>query len=122
MFGSSWGLGIGARGLSGRRRVGLAPGLRGRGIYRIHGNPPELRESFVASLEPVGCRYFGRVHPGDTERGTPQVGYVVGSAWELVRFRAIHADGTEVEAAPVPGGLEVSVGGTAGVRTEAVAS
>jgi len=34
---------------------------------------------------------------------------VVGSAWELVRFRAIHADGTEVETAPVPGGLEVSV-------------
>lgn len=36
--------------------------------------------------------------------------------------RAIHADGTEVEAASVPGGLEVSVGGTAGVRTEAVAA
>jgi len=46
---------------------------------------------------------------GRHERGTPQVDYVVGSAWELVRFRAFHADSTGVEATPVPGGLEVPV-------------
>ena len=54
----------------------------------------------MAAPGPVGWRYFGRVHRGDTEEKLFKIGYVVGSAWELVRFRAIHADGTEVEAAP----------------------
>ena len=60
-----------------------------QGVYRVWHGGRELLESFVAAPGPIGWRYFGRVHPPDSEEELFTVDYVVDAKWGLIRYRLI---------------------------------
>src|SRR5437867_739621 len=65
-------------------------------------------------------RYFGRVHPPDSEEGLFTVDYVVDAEWGLIRYRLMDQSGTSIVATPATGGIEVVTGRPGNERTETV--
>ena len=92
-----------------------------QGVYRVRQGGRELLESFVAAPGPMGWRYFGRVHPADSEEELFTVDYVVDAQWGLLRYRLLHQSGTQIVATQVTGGIEVLTGRPGEERTETVA-
>jgi hypothetical protein len=80
----------------------------------------ELLESFVAAPGPMGWRYFGRVHPPDSEEELFTVDYVVDAEWGLLRYRLLHQSGMRIVANPAAGGIDVVTGRPGDERTETV--
>ena len=91
-----------------------------QGVYRVSNGGRVFLESFVAAPGPMGWRYFGRVHPPDSEEELFTVDYVVDAVWGLIRYRLIHQSGTSIVATPATGGLEVVTGRPGDERTESV--
>jgi hypothetical protein len=89
-----------------------------QGTYRMWNGGRELLESFVAAPGPMGWRYFGRVHPPDSEEAMSTVDYVVDAQWNLVRYQLLNRNGTRILATPTRGGIEVTNGGLGEERTE----
>src|SRR6266540_4533973 len=52
-----------------------------QGVYRVWHGRREFLESFVAAPGPIGWRYFGRVHPPDSEEELFTVDHVVDAEW-----------------------------------------
>ncbi|HEX9234962.1 MAG TPA: hypothetical protein VF972_01645 [Actinomycetota bacterium] len=92
-----------------------------QGVYRVWQGGRELLESFVAARGPMGWRYFGRVHPPDSEEELFTVDYVVDAKWGLLRYRLLDQSGTRIVATPATGGIEVVAGRPGDERTETVA-
>lgn len=92
-----------------------------QGVYRVWHGGRELLESFVAAPGPMGWRYFGRVHPPDSEEELFTVDYVVDAEWGLLRYRLLDQSGTRIVATPATGGVEVVTGRPGDERTETVA-
>src|SRR5437867_12777788 len=98
------------------RQIGEAVVLQG--VYRVWHGGREFLESFVAAPGPIGWRYFGRVHPPDSEEELFTVDYVVDAEWGLIRYRLMDQSGTSIVATPATGGIEVVTGRPADERTE----
>jgi hypothetical protein len=92
-----------------------------QGVYRVWHGGRELLESFVAAPGPMGWRYFGRVHPPDSEEELFTVDYVVDAEWGLLRYRLLDQSGTRIVATPATGGVEVVTGRPGDERTETMA-
>src|SRR6266511_5097298 len=91
-----------------------------QGAYRVLGGGREFLESFVAAPGPMGWRYFGRVHPPDSEEELFTVDYVVDAEWGLIQYHLLYQTGTSIVATPAIGGLEVVTGRPGEERTETV--
>jgi hypothetical protein len=91
-----------------------------QGVYRVSNGGRVFLESFVAAPGPMGWRYFGRVHPPDSDDELFTVDYVVDAEWGLIRYRLMHQSGTSIVATPATGGIEVVTGRPGDERTETV--
>jgi virulence-associated protein VagC len=69
----------------------------------------------------MGWRYFGRVHPPESEEELFSVDHVVDAEWGLVRYRQLHQSGARIVATPATGGIEVVTGRPGDERAETVA-
>ncbi len=93
-----------------------------QGTYRILGGDHTLLESFVAAPGVAGWRYFGRLQREDTGEDVSSVDYVVDREWNVVRFRAVRADGDQAVALRSSEGLSVTVDEGGLERTASVAA
>src|SRR6266542_2139579 len=91
-----------------------------QGVYRVWHGRREFLESFVAAPGPIGWRYFGRVHPRDSEEELFTVDHVVDAEWGLVRYRLLDQSGTSIVATLATGGIEVVTGRPGEERFEAL--
>ncbi len=91
-----------------------------QGVYRVSNGGRVFLESFVAAPGPMGWRYFGRVHPPDSEEELFTVDYVVDAEWGLIRYRLLDQSGTAIVATPATGGIEVVTGRPGEERSETV--
>src|SRR6266508_7013226 len=91
-----------------------------QGVYRVSNGGRVFLESFVAAPGPMGWRYFGRVHPPDSEEELFTVDHVVDAEWGLVRYRLLDQSGTSIVATLATGGIEVVTGRPGEERSETV--
>ena len=89
-----------------------------QGVYRVQLGSRDLLETFVAAPGPMGWRYFARLREPDAGREVSVVDLVVDMRWDLVRFRWMETNGSEVIAMPTDGGLEVLMNESGGERRE----